>query len=379
MVISGRSGARARARNRSGGWRLVTVLFAFLATAMIGCGDGRGLLTGLDPDPDTTPTPEATHTATTLSGLGGSQSNGWVINDAGLAAGWSNVSGGRAIRWSEAGVPTDMTGVDSGTRGINNAGAVVGWSRQPDGGWLGFVETDGVRIDLEMLQPGKSGTAYGINAAGTVVGVGNVDDRSSAVVWRRAPDGSYGAPHALGFGSATHGPKVNTQGDIAFSAFVGGMHRAVVWRVGPDGEYGEPLWLGRPADGHYYAMDLNDHGVVVGFRKLPWNDDPPVAVVWLPGNYDAPIDLGVGEAWAINGHNQIVGTTGGNLPSFGGAPRKPALWTIEADGTITGPQDIGTPSGYDSGAARHINAAGVIIGSSWGPGEVTATVWKPRS
>jgi uncharacterized membrane protein len=373
MVISDRSDAGVRARSK---W----VLFALLATAMAGCGDGRGLRTELDPGSDTTPTPEATHTATTLSGLGGSRSNGWVINDARLAAGWSNVSGGRAIRWSAAGVPTDMTGADSGTRGINNAGVVVGWSRQPDGGWLGFVDTDGVRVDLEKLQPGKSGTAYGINDAGTVVGVSNFDDdRSSAVVWRRAPDGSYGAPYALGFGSATHGPKINGQGDIAFSAYVWGMHRAVIWRPGPDGEYGDPIWLGRPADGHYYAMDINDHGVVVGFSKLPWNDDPPVAVVWLPGGYDTPIDLGVGEAWAINGHNQIVGTAGGSLPAFGGVPRKPALWTIEADGSVTGPQDIGTPAGYEHGAARHINAAGVIIGSSWGPGEVTATVWEPRS
>jgi probable HAF family extracellular repeat protein len=366
------------ARNDLAPWRPLALPFAFLVATMGGCGDGRGNPIEPGPDAGTTPTPQATHIATTLPGLGGSQSNGWVINDAGLTAGWSNVSGGRAIRWSAAGVATDMTGGDSGTRGINNAGAVVGWARQPDGGWLGFLEADGVRIDLEKLQSGKSGTAYGINDAGTVVGVSNVDDGSSAVVWRRAPDGSYGAPLALGFGNPTQGPKINSQGDVSFSAYVWGMHRAIVWRASPDGEYGDPIWLGRPADGHYHAMDINDHGVVVGFRKQPWNDDPPVAVVWLPGDYDAPIDLGVGEAWAINNSNQIVGTIGGAVPTFGGVARRPALWVIEADGAITGPHNIGTPSGYLYGAARHINEAGAIIGSSWGPGEVVATFWTPK-
>jgi uncharacterized membrane protein len=372
MRISRRPPAARQALCDLNAWRPMALLLAFLVAAVVACGDGGGLPTEPDADPGTTPTPEATHTATILAGP---QSNGWGINDAGMAAGWR---GGRAIRWSESGVATDITGADSGTRGINNAGAIVGWMRHPDGRFLGFVERDGVRIDLEKLQPGKSGTAHGINDAGTIVGVSNVDDGSSAVVWRRSPDGSYGVPHALGFGNPTQGPKINAHGDISFSAYVWGMHRAVVWRVGADGEYGAPIWLGRPADGNYYAMDLNDQGIVVGFRQLPWGTDPPVAVVWFPDDYDTPHDLGIGEAWSINESNQIVGTTGGNLPVFGGAPRRPALWTIEADGTITGPHDIGTPPGFQSGAARHINDVGAIIGSSWGPGDVSATVWTPK-
>jgi probable HAF family extracellular repeat protein len=355
------------------------LLVGFLGAASSGCGEGGTLPTGSGPDPGTAPPPEATHSATVLPGLGGTRSNGWVINEAGLAAGWSNVSGGRAIRWSEAGVATDLLGADSGTRGINNAGAVVGWVRHPDGIQRGFVHVGEVRIDLENLDPGVIGVASAINDAGTVVGVGPSEDGPSAVVWRQASDGSYGAPLALGFGSPTQGPSINSRGDVAFSAYVWNLHRAVIWPVGPDGDYGDPIWLGRPVDGEYYAQDINDRGVVVGFRKQPWGGDSPVAVVWFPGDYDAPVDLGIGEAWSVNENNQIVGTTGGDLPVFGGAPRRAALWTIEADGSITGPEDLGTPSGYQYGAARHINEAGAIIGSSWGPGEVTATVWKPKN
>jgi hypothetical protein len=366
-------------RNDLAAWRPAALPFAFLVAALSGCGDGRGHPTEPGPDAGTTPTPEATHTATTLPGLGGSQSNGWVINDAGMAAGWSNVSGGRAIRWSAAGVASDMTGADSGTRGINSAGAVVGWVRGADGILGGYVHLDGARIDLEMHHPLLGGWAGTINDAGTIAGTITVDNGTSAAVWRREADGSYGAPVALGsFGSPTETPTINARGDMAFSAMIWGMHRAIVWPVGNDGEYGDPIWLGRPADGHYYAKAMNDHGIVVGFRKLPWNDDPPVAVVWLPGDYDAPIDLGVGEAWAINNSNQIVGTIGGAVPAFGGVARRPALWVIEADGSITGPHNIGSPSGYLYGAARHINEAGAIIGSSWGPGEVVATIWTPK-
>lgn len=363
------------ALHTAGARRVLVTMLGLVAAGAVACSDARPLPT--EPDGRPTSTSEGSHTATLLPAPGATQSNGWSVNDSGIASGWSDASGGRAIRWSEAGVAEDILGVDSGTRGINGAGGIVGWARHPDGLQRAYVYTGGVRIDLEKLEPGGRGSAHGINDAGTVVGISSMEGGSNAVVWRQEADGSYGAPVALGFGNPTEGPQVNDRGDIVFSAYVWNLHRPVIWPVQPDGSYGEPIWLGRPADGHYYARDMNDQGVVVGSRHQP-SEGPPVAVVWLPGDYDAPIDLGIGEAWAINEHNQIVGTRGGHLPVFGGASRRPALWALEADGTISGPLDIGTPSGYQSGGARDINDEGVIIGSSWGPEEVQATLWTPR-
>lgn len=357
-------------------WLSVAVS-ATLACGASGCADSATLTTDLGGEADTTSTVGTSHTVEILSSLSGTRSNGWVVNDSGIAGGWSGISGGRAVRWSDAGEPVDMLGVESGTRGINNDGSIVGWVRLPDGVQRGYIYANAVRIDLEKLEPDGPGSARDINNRGTIVGIGALGHGTNAVVWRRAPDGSYGSPVALGFGSPTQSPRINERGDIAFSAYVLNMHRPLIWPAGPDAEPGEPIWLGRPADGHYYAMDINDNGIVVGSRQLPWGEDPPVAVVWLPSDYDSPVDLGIGEARAINEQNQIVGTTGGSLSE--GEPRRPALWTVEPDGTISGPTDVGTPSGYLYGGARDINESGWIIGSSWGPGEVAATLWRPRN
>jgi probable HAF family extracellular repeat protein len=372
MMVKESLPRRAGSRNDAPRWRAVA-LAGLLAAGASSCSDRGTMLT----DPDTGTTPGDTYTAALLAAPGASRSNGWALNDAGVAAGWSDVAGGRAVRWQHGAAATDFLGADSGTRGINNAGAIVGWVRHPDGIQRGFVHVDGIRIDLEHLY--DRGHASAINDAGTVVGVGPTEAGTRAMVWRRGPDGSYGQPEALAFGSPTEGPHINARGDIVFSANIWGLHRPLIWPDGSNGGYGEPIWLGRPVDVGYYAKSMNDQGVVVGFRQSPWTDERPVAVVWLPGDYDNPIDLGIGEAWSINEKNQIVGTTGGNLPVFGGAARRPALWTIEADGSITGPRDIGSPTGYQSGAARAINDEGVIIGSSWGPGEVAATLWRPGS
>jgi uncharacterized membrane protein len=309
--------------------------------------------------------------AIALGRLGATQSNGWAINDAGVVAGWASVSGGRAFRWSEADGMTALPGISS-SRGINSAGAIVGFFNHA-GGFSAYVFHDGVRIDLQALDTGTNSDAYRINDAGTVVG------RSAtgrAVVWRRGADGSYGAPLALGYRNSNQSPVINGRGDIAFTAFDvsrTGLNEPVLWRIQPDGSYGDALFLGRPAGGSYFVRDINDAGQIVGFR---WTGTIEMAVLWHPADYSAPIDLGIGEAWGINNHGWIVGGTGGNLPSLGGVPRRPALWVVDASRSVHGPYDIGTPAGFAYGAARAINDHGWITGSTWGPGEIMATLWR---
>jgi uncharacterized membrane protein len=309
--------------------------------------------------------------AVALGRLGATQSNGWAINDAGVVAGWADFSGGRAFRWSDADGMTALPGTSS-SRGINSAGAIVGHINHSSG-FSAYVFQDGVRTDLPALQAGFNSAAYRINDTGTVTG----NSGGFAVVWKRGADGGYHAPYALGYRSGRESPVINGRGDIAFTAFSPSgpvLNEAVLWRVQPDGSYGHALFLGRPAGGSHYVLDINDAGLIVGFR---WTGTIERAVLWHPDDYSAPIDLGVGQAWGINNHGWIVGATGGEVPPFGGVPRRPALWLVDASRSIHGPYDIGTPAGFDSGAARAINDHGWITGSAWGPGEVMATLWRP--
>jgi uncharacterized membrane protein len=310
--------------------------------------------------------------AIALGRLGATRSNGWAINDAGVVAGWSDVSGGRAFRWSAADGMTALPGISS-SRGINSAGAIVGFFNHSSG-FSAYVFQNGVRTDLQAIEAGTNSDAYRINDDGTVVGRSTA---AHAVVWRRGADGSYDAPLRLGYRNSNESPVINGRGDIAFTAFSAsftGLNEPVLWRIQPDGSYGDALLLGRPSGGSHFVRDINDAGLIVGFR---WTGTIEMAVLWHPADYSAPIDLGVGEAWGINNHGWIVGGTGGNLPSFGGVPRRPALWLVDASRSVHGPYDIGTPAGFDYGAARAINDHGWITGSAWGPGEVMATLWRP--
>lgn len=343
-------------------------LVGLLALAAASCGDTVSLPSELDDGGD-----EPRYESILLDALGGSESNGWTINGAGVVAGWSNVADGRAVRWA-GNEAVDLIGSRSGARGINDAGAVAGYHIVGQG-YQAYVLHDGVRTDLEPLEPDDQDIwtfAHGINQGGTVVGVSS----GRVVVWRPATGGGYQLPvslelHLRGDDRA----QLNARGDVAFTSYGNGW--PVVWIAQPDGGYGEPLWLGRPGEGAYTVRGINDAGVIVGSRSA---GGATMAVAWLPDRYDRPIEFGVGEAWDINETGQIVGTTGGDLPLFGGAPRRPALWTLEASGAITAPQDLGTPSDYGSGGARAISDHGWIVGSSWGPSrEVAATLWKPRS
>jgi probable HAF family extracellular repeat protein len=353
----------------------MALLATVLMTGAVGCSDNGSLVNDLDSN--STTGGEGAYSAILLATPGATASHGRALNDADVATGqgWFDLDGSRTMRWSE-GVASELLGAVSGTIAMNNHGAVVGWVRHEDGVQRGFLYADGIRTDLESLSPGIS-RAGDINDAGTIVGLGRTEDGPRALVWRRTPQGTYGTPLALEFGSPNQHPRINSRGDIVFSAAVWGGHKPAIWPAVADGSLGDPIWLGRPTDASYFAMDINDQGVVVGYRQYRFGDTPPTAVVWLPGDYDAPVDLGVGEAWAINEKNQIVGFTGGQFRGNPPGEGRPALWIVQADGSITGPHDLSTPEGYESGGATDINEAGVIIGTSWGPGELAATLWMP--
>jgi hypothetical protein len=354
-----------RARPHTGWNAGAPRLGLLLAVLVLACGDRVTAPATTDPEND--------FSALELRTIGGIASHAFAVDQAGVVAGWSSVNVGHAVIWDPAGDAEILLSDWSSTRGMNAEGSIVGWSRAPTGRQGAYARVDGQHRVLVPLDPGHHAHAWTINADRIVAGVSN----GWAVLWEPQPDGSYSAPRNLGLHrlSNADGAHINARGDVAFTAEGTQCCEVVLWRRKPDGGYGEPFGLGRVHPGPHYARGINDAGIVVGYR---WSGTQEIAVAWLPTDYSQPVDLGPGQAWHINNHNQVVGTSGGELAGFNleTVQSRPALWLLNGAGGFTGPLDLGTPSGYEWAAARFISDSGWIAGSTWGPGVVAAARWR---
>lgn len=106
--------------------------------------------------------------------------------------------------------------------------------------------------------------------------------------------------------------------------------------------------------GRSKAMDINDHGTVVGYAQTDSGLDH--AVMWTGGQ---TIDLGTLGLWsfayAVNNHDEVVGDSRASSDGHTHA----VLWR---DGTIV---DLGGVEGYETTWAYDINDSDQIIGSSY--------------
>ncbi len=123
---------------------------------------------------------------------GGQQSGANAINSAGEIAGWANVgTSDHAITWTQNGGLVDLgitASCGSTAFGINDSAVVVGWFNNSAGCSFtshGFSWTHGGGFkDLGVLSGGQYSFAYGINAAGQIVGTGQSSSNAPvAVLW----------------------------------------------------------------------------------------------------------------------------------------------------------------------------------------------------
>lgn len=136
---------------------------------------------------------------------------------------------------------------------------------------------------------------------------------------------------------------------------------AVVWKAG------QPAVLPTFPGGSAVANGINRSGQIVGTRYL--DGSPAVATVWtteVPAALPPLVEGQSANAIAINRRGDVAGTGATAVAGVSHAVR----WR---DGLAI---DLGVLKGWDESWATGINDAGVIIGVSWNPGKVRATVWK---
>ncbi len=124
-----------------------------------------------------------------------------------------------------------------------------------------------------------------------------------------------------------------------------------------------------------FAADINDDGHVVGAggNRDPRRPGPGSqrAVLWAGGERGSPLDLGPGEATAINGVGQVVGNTVGRVRAGPGKPQG-FIWERGQARLFDGP--LGAPC-----EPQDISDRGVVVGLFHDPGgNRRAFLWDGR-
>ncbi len=263
---------------------------------------------------------------TDLGTLGGYQSEGTALNDAGQVVGYADLGGGpsHAFVWSfRTGKMTDLGtlgGDFSYATAINNRGQVVGSSSTASGDTHAFVWDPRTRTmtDLGTLG-GIRSTASDINERGQIVGDSAAPDVSHAVLWsarsHRLTDLGL-LPDVVG----TSATSINDRGDVVgFGNNVGDYtSRSFIWSTRTRVMRPLQVLAGQSTE----AAAINDRGYVVGtVVSTDWQDQAcwvwnarTGSVTFLP-----TLDESSFSTWVYDVNNalRVVGGSGG----------RSALWT----------------------------------------------------
>ena len=323
--------------------------------------------------------PAATYSITDLGSLGGGRTTPMGINNRGAVVGFSNTVEGltRAFLYS-AGALIDLGtlgGAESFAYRINDNGIIVGRAQDESGRFHAFVTTlTGGAITLSSLDAradGDYGAALGINSAGDVTGYyttsgAHMSARNRVFLYRdfRVSDvGTFGGEDGVAVA-------VTDRGSMAG-----------FFSVEPHADYaqhgsflltgGKPVPIGSLGGKLTTARDLNNRDEVVGDGDT--GDGDHHAFLFAGGRLR---DLGTlaggrqSAAYAINERSDIVGFSDGRDGSA-----RAIIVTAGVMRDLNGL--IARDSGWVLTHARDINDAGRIVGVGWLNGEQRGFLLTP--
>jgi probable HAF family extracellular repeat protein len=222
------------------------------------------------------------------------------INASGQIVGTQYINGTPvATEWVNGIARPVASGAAYGTA-INDAGETTGLLASGDA----FVESNGSVVDIGALSRQSWSAGYGINNAGAIAGYSMIAPGVfHAFVW--SPATGYTDLGTLG-GTNSYAMSINDTGQIAGNAqLASGYSHAVLWSGGVIHDLGT---LGLSS----YAYGINESGEVVGYSYV---DGTEHAFLYTNGvilDLNALIDPVSGwvlnEAYAINAGGQIVGS-----------------------------------------------------------------------
>lgn len=290
----------------------------------------------------------------TITVLGGAGTTADALNQAGQVAGVmaDPVTGARRAYIWHNGTRSLLDTPINQVGGISNdgkvAGAIVGSDAE---GLLSSAAyyADGATTVLPALPGTAPRVSYlsGINSAGTVVGTQLNDTRPYGYTYG---NGVLTALGGLGMGSWSYGSAINENGLVIASGETGeGYFHAAEFD-------GTRLldWGTLDATGSGYALDVNEHGEMVGYSEIMF--DPMFDKAWVIrnrvmqpfGNFPTYTDS---RALGLNNLGQIVGESEGAF--------------LYSDGVV---YDLNTLAAHDGSltltSARDINDRGEIIATA---------------
>lgn len=244
------------------------------------------------------------------------------------------------------------SGQNSFAMAVNDSGQVAGGSCKTVFGPFGvdrFISAFMWTGDSGIVDLGQSGTAYGSNAAGNVVGSSKspgFESTGYAFLWKDGTLTNLGP--ILGDFSAAY--DINNKGQVV--GIRGTLPNIASWRAfSYDTGTGVAIDLGNLGGSfRSTAAAINDNGDVAGWSSLP-NQNTFHAFLWKAGTMTDLGSLG-GQSYgvALNASDQVVGAAG-----VAGGGQHAFLWS---GGVMS---DLGTLGGTFS-YARGINDGGSIVG-----------------